>query len=267
MRYPTRPGVPSENGWPMITSAGTVTVEVVPAAKRVPLRRGPVATILNAWILYYHRHIEPIRSQVWGYSSDNDVANSNHMSGTAIDIHAPWYGMGVRNMPAAIVARVEEGQRKFGPALYWGGWWNYPDQMHYQIGLPPSDPRVQALADKLDAGYLGIYGPAPTPPAPAPTPPKDAPMSAAEVAEIKKYVADYITGFVGPIGSDVKDVRGQLTGSRDLVIRPDGSVDMPASFPGWDMLAGHTEVEALALIGWTLQIPGFMHPTTGDVRK
>lgn len=92
-------------------------------------------------------------------------------------------------------------------------------------------------------------------------------MSAAEVAEIKKYVADYITGFVGPIGSDVKDVRGQLTGSRDLVIRPDGSVDMPASFPGWDMLAGHTEVEALALIGWTLQIPGFMHPSTGDVRK
>lgn len=100
---------------------------------------------------------------------------------------------------------------------------------------------------------------------PAPTPPKDAPMSAAEVADLKKYFADYLTGYVGPGLSDVKDVRGQLTGSRDLVVR-DGKVDVPASFPGWDMLGGCTVVEALALIGWTLQIPGFINPASGDMR-
>jgi hypothetical protein len=262
MRYPTRPGVPSENGWPMITSADTVSVQVVPAAKACRFRAGPVATIMNAWIIYYDRHIERIRSQVWAYSSDNDVANSNHMSGTAADIHAPWYGMGVRNMPAPIVAKVEDGMRKFGPALYWGGWWNYPDQMHYQIGLPPTDPRVQQLADRLDAGYLGIYGPAPTTP---PAPGKDAPMSAAEVNEIKKYVADYITGYVGPIGSDVKDVRYQLTGSRDLVA-PGGKINEQASYPGLDMLGGLTPVEALAALGYRAGITGFIDPITGARR-
>lgn len=36
--------------------------------------------------------------------------------------------------------------------------------------------------------------------------------------------------YVGPIGSDVKDMREQLTGARDLI-----EGDIPASYPGWSV--------------------------------
>lgn len=59
----------------------------------------------------------------------------------------------------------------------------------------------------------------------------DAPMSAAEVQEIK----DFIATFCGPIGSDVKDIREQLTGGRNA-----------GEFPGWEQLGFRTLVDAVA---------------------
>lgn len=49
-------------------------------------------------------------------------------------------------------------------------------------------------------------------------------ITVAEADRIIKHVEDFITGFVGPIGSDVKDVREQLTGGRDA-----------GQYPGWDI--------------------------------
>lgn len=202
-RYPTRPGVPSENGWPMCNYDRCVSVNMatqgVPAARTVPLRRGSVATILVAWMIHYHRTIEPIRSQVWGWSADNDVSTSNHMSATAIDLNAPAYPWGARTMPAARIARVEAEIRKFRGVLYWGRWWDRADEMHYQIGVGPGDPRVDQLARDLDAGYLGIF----RPPAP-PTPPKDDDMTP-EQDRLLRYVA----GQLGPWPQLGKNAKGE----------------------------------------------------------
>lgn len=170
-RYYVQPGVATENGWPMCNADQTVSVQVVPAAKKVPLRAGHVATILNAWIIAYNREVEPLTSQVWGWSPYNDVWNSNHMSGTAIDLNAPKYPWGKRVMPAATKAKVRELLKKFQGVVFWGADWDYADEMHFQIGLPPSDKRVAALAQELNNGYLGIYGD----PAPAPTPTQKGP--------------------------------------------------------------------------------------------
>ena len=69
--------------------------------------------------------------------------------------------------------------------------------------------------------------------------------------ETKRYVDIRITD---PIGSDVKDIRQQLTGGRDKVVRKDGTVDIEASYPGWKLLGlnekgkGITPVDALAHI-------------------
>lgn len=69
--------------------------------------------------------------------------------------------------------------------------------------------------------------------------------------ETKRYVDVRITN---PIGSDVKDIRQQLTGGRDKIVRKDGSVDIEASYPGWKHLGlnengkGITPVDALALM-------------------
>ncbi|WP_408930748.1 peptidoglycan DD-metalloendopeptidase family protein [Corynebacterium axilliensis] len=67
--------------------------------------------------------------------------------------------------------------------------------------------------------------------------------------ETKRYVDIRITD---PIGSDVKDIRQQITGGRDKVVREDGTVDIEASYPGWKHLGlnekgkGITPVDALA---------------------
>ncbi|WP_232850564.1 peptidoglycan recognition protein family protein [Nocardia acididurans] len=62
---------------------------------------------------------------------------------------------------------------------------------------------------------------------------EDAPMSAAEV----KQIQDFITGFCGPIGSDVKDIREQLCGLNERDANQYG---------GWPQLGGRTVVDALA---------------------
>lgn len=220
-RYYVRPGVLTENGWPMVNSDKTVSVQVVPAAKRVPLLRGDVATILNAWIILYDREVEPIRSQIWGWSPYNDVWNSNHMSGTAIDIHAPWYPWGARKMPAHIKQKVSALLEKFDGVIYWGAGWNKPDEMHYQIGVPPSNPKVRALAEKLNNGYLGAYKTTPT----ATPPPK-------------------------------KEVKPVARSKEDLAL--DQLVGHPwEEWSGWPQLGNRSLVDAVAAIGVKLGIDGF----------
>ena len=66
-------------------------------------------------------------------------------------------------------------------------------------------------------------------------------LAVSQVEEIKKYIDQknketqdfvkaWITGFIGPIGGDVKDVRQQVTGGRDSI-----PGDLQASYPGWDV--------------------------------
>lgn len=57
-----------------------------------------------------------------------------------------------------------------------------------------------------------------------------------DLVAAKDDIINFIKTYVGPIGSDVKDIREQLVGGRDLVRRPDGSVDLLKSFPGWALL-------------------------------
>ncbi|KXU18457.1 peptidoglycan DD-metalloendopeptidase family protein [Corynebacterium simulans] len=62
--------------------------------------------------------------------------------------------------------------------------------------------------------------------------------------ETKRYVDIRITG---PMGSDVKDIRQQLTGGRDKIIREDGTVDIEASYPGWEQLGQDSQGRNLTL--------------------
>ncbi|MGW0016943.1 peptidoglycan-binding protein [Rhodococcus sp. NPDC003382] len=160
----------SENGWRMCNRDECVVANPLPYTNTAPIRAGDAATILNAWIIWYHRNVEPLTSPVWGWSNENAVGNSNHLSGTAVDINAPKYPWGLRSMPAARIAKVREGLRLFEGSVFWGADWGRADEMHYQIGWREGDPRVAAFAAKLNAGHLGIYSPGPAAPAPAPAP-------------------------------------------------------------------------------------------------
>ncbi|WP_426716411.1 N-acetylmuramoyl-L-alanine amidase [Corynebacterium auriscanis] len=54
---------------------------------------------------------------------------------------------------------------------------------------------------------------------------------------IVKRITDFITAFVGPIGSDVKDIRQQLTGGRDK-----------GQYPGWAQLGKNARGGNLTLV-------------------
>lgn len=72
----------------------------------------------------------------------------------------------------------------------------------------------------------------------------------------KDDIIGFIKAYVGPLISDVKDIREQLTGSRDLVYEDDAKgnrvVDWAASFKGWKQLgqnpdgSNKTVVDSLA---------------------
>lgn len=149
----------SENGWRMCNrnecALPIVDMDYVDTA---PIRTGAPLTILSAWLKYYDTHIDPITSSVWGWSAENAVGNSNHLSGTALDINAPKYPWGDRTMPADRKSRVRAALAAFEGTVFWGADWDRADEMHFQLAYEEGDERNERFAAKLRAGYLGIYG-------------------------------------------------------------------------------------------------------------
>lgn len=158
----------SENGWRMCNRDACVVANPTPYSNTAPVRSGAAATVLNAWLIWYHRNVEPLISPVWGWSATNDVASSNHLSGTALDINAVKYPWGARVMPAALKNKVREGLRLFEGNIFWGADWSRADEMHYQLNGGTASgtgasAKLTAFAAKLNNGHLGIYKTAPAP--------------------------------------------------------------------------------------------------------
>ncbi|AGM27356.1 hypothetical protein MASS_0754 [Mycobacteroides abscessus subsp. bolletii 50594] len=155
----------SENGWRMCNrdECDIVRIPELYLVDTAPLRKGAPLTILGAWLYWYDRNVEEITSPVWGWSATNDVANSNHLAGTAVDVMAPKYPWQRYTMDAATQAKVRKGLALFEGSVFWGRDWSRPDEMHYQMAWPEGDKRNDAFADKLRGGYLGIYAPAQPP--------------------------------------------------------------------------------------------------------
>jgi hypothetical protein len=156
----------TENGWRECERSDCETL-LVPGTEarpvRVELHEGDVATILTAWAAWFHRNVRPINDEPfrnwWGWSENNDVWNSNHLSGTAEDLcsnQLPWQRY---TMPQNQVEVTERGLALFEGTVFWGRRWNRVDEMHFQIGLPPSSPKIREFADRLRGGYLNIFGP------------------------------------------------------------------------------------------------------------
>ncbi|MCG7610327.1 M15 family metallopeptidase [Mycobacterium sp. CnD-18-1] len=162
----------SENQWRMCNrdECDIVRIPELYLMDTAPLRKGAPHTILGAWCYWYDRNVEEIISPVWGWSNTNDVANSNHLSGTAVDIMAPKYPWQRYTMDAATQAKVRRGLELFEGSVFWGRDWSRPDEMHYQMAWREGDARNDAFAAKLRGGYLGIWAPAPPPPPSAPEP-------------------------------------------------------------------------------------------------
>ena len=150
----------TENGWPKIP-ANQLDRGLVPGTTQaLEVRAGDVSVILKGFAAWYHRNVEPIDRYKprddWGWSATNDVWNSNHLSGTAIDINATQYPWKRLTMPKDRVAKVLQGIKLFEGTVFWGRGWRTVDEMHYQI--QGNAQAIAPFANKLRSGYLGIYG-------------------------------------------------------------------------------------------------------------
>jgi hypothetical protein len=143
----------SENGWRMCNRDECVLVPG-PYMSTAPLRRGPAEIILGDLVRRYNVEVAPVRSSVWGWSQYNEVGNSNHLAGTAVDINAPQWPWGARNMPAALVAKCDALTNSYGGAAFWGNHWSRADQMHFQLNWPEGDSRYNAIIAKIQGGGI-----------------------------------------------------------------------------------------------------------------
>ncbi|AMS03098.1 endolysin [Gordonia phage Obliviate] len=217
----------SENGWRMCNRDECVTVTV--AGMGLHVRSGYAAEVLGAWVRWYHENVEPIDLYKplddWGWSNTNDVATSNHLSGTGVDLNATQYPWGRRVMPADRIAKVRRGLALFEGNIFWGADWSRADEMHYQLGAGTAagDGASAKLIDfvqrRIKNGRL-VDSVAP---------------AALDVGRVNAFTQ----GFMGPIGSDIKDSREQLCGS--------GSRDL-GEFDGWPQLGLDTFTDGLAAV-------------------
>lgn len=158
----------TENGWPQITRAQCQSLKV-PGTNKVVLQQAPddCLIVLVAWAAWFHRNVRSIEPadghRNWWCTDDpgeNDVWNSNHYSGTAVDLCAdelPWKRY---TMPQSQVEITERGLKLFEGNIHWGRHWRTPDEMHFQAGYNTyNNPKFHEFAERLRNGYLNIFGP------------------------------------------------------------------------------------------------------------
>lgn len=133
----------SENGWRMVDTGSCVWVRVPGTAVTLQIREGQPAAILGAFAADYNAYLEQLRdedSACW--TRDNDVATSNHLSGTGMDLN--WLGPGKKRFRLGISkeqaypgekSRVLDELLAFYEGLvFCGGEWSIRDWMHFQLG-------------------------------------------------------------------------------------------------------------------------------------
>jgi hypothetical protein len=155
-------GPTSYNGWPVGAPASAIDVQsyvVTGTSIPITVKAGDVAWVLMTVAARFHAEVQPLRAgQVWGYDYRADVNNTKwwscHASGTAIDLNAVLHPNGASGtFTAGQVGGIRRILADCNGTVYWGGDFSgVPDEMHFEINVPPGDPRLPALAAQLRGG-------------------------------------------------------------------------------------------------------------------
>lgn len=166
----------TENGWPQITRAQCDTLKV-PGTNKVYLQQasGDASVVLTGWAAWIHRNVRSIEPpdghRNWWCTDnpgENDVWNSNHYSGTAVDLCSDELPFKSYTMPQSQIDMMHRGEALFEGNIFWSGNWPaaYVDQMHSQCGYNTWDAgkgqptaKFHEFAERLRNGYLNIFGP------------------------------------------------------------------------------------------------------------
>lgn len=135
----------SYNGWYASPNLPTRPL-VIAGESFVPgvLDDDDVFTVLQYVATQMHERVEPIvradwhQADDWGFSYRESTGSDDlscHASGTAIDYNATRHPYGVRasaNFSPAQIAEIHRILDEVG-VVVWGGDWNTPDAMHFEI--------------------------------------------------------------------------------------------------------------------------------------
>ncbi|AHH98896.1 M15 family metallopeptidase [Kutzneria albida] len=150
-------GEHSANGWAIEKGAdigGSIWTRPIPGSPvTAALRIGDVAVVLVHVVRRFHYEIGTLnRGEVVGYKSPSTVTGyeTNHASGTAVDIRPGWYPPGVRGgfLPHELTA-LRDVLGDCEGVVGWGGDRSHPDEGHFQIEVGPGDPRLAKVAAKI----------------------------------------------------------------------------------------------------------------------
>ena len=154
-------GATSYNGWPVGTPASVIGVQsyiVTATSIAIPVKAGDVAWVLMTVAARFNAEVEPLQGwQVWGYDYRADVNNTSwwscHASGTAIDLNAVLHpNKAAGTFTAAQVRKIRTILADCNDVVAWGADFHTPDEMHFEINVPPGDPRLPTLAAQLRSG-------------------------------------------------------------------------------------------------------------------
>ena len=149
-------GLTTPNGWPVLTSEATGVVTV--AGRDLRLRTGPARLVLVDFVRRFDARVEQIdRGELddWGYArravrGSSTPVWSEHAAGTAVDLNATSHPQGVRQ---TFAATREKALRRllddFDGLVGWGGDFDTPDEMHFEIAVGPRDQALSRRAARL----------------------------------------------------------------------------------------------------------------------
>lgn len=144
----------TQNGWEAIEDGADPRLVPLPWVTGRVLD-GDVRTVLSYFAARFDAEVEPIdAASSWGWAyrpvvGQDDVL-SNHASGTAIDLNAPLHPIGATGtfsgeQTDCLRALLDE----LAPVLVWGGDFDRPDEMHFEVVGTPE--QVTAVAGRIGA--------------------------------------------------------------------------------------------------------------------
>lgn len=144
----------SENGWRMCDRAECTWMQI-PGSNHVTIqvRSGDAATVMVEFARRFNVEIEPLRdADTACWTETNDVASSNHLSGTAMDLNWGLHPFHAKGTYGDRLPKLRALLNDFGGCIFWGGDWRSPiDEMHFQLGFDEHDQRIIDLANKIRA--------------------------------------------------------------------------------------------------------------------
>lgn len=137
----------SQNGFPGLMDGDhrlyTWTIPSKTGSIRIRLRSGSTGFLIVHFILWWSEALEPVFGKVlddwgWAYRPVRGAeVLSNHASGTAADINATKYPLGLDGMHPADQRKIRRRLPFYRGCLRWGGdYRNRLDQMHIEIDQP-----------------------------------------------------------------------------------------------------------------------------------